>query len=100
MSNQWRGSNRSKRLPSNWPILRSATLKRDNYLCQLSWLGCERRATEVDHKNRGDDHRPENLQSACKSCHAKKSALEGNQAKAALRAARFRKPAKHPGRRG
>lgn len=98
-NNQWSGSNRSQRLPSNWAALRAAILKRDNYLCQLRWSGCDGQATDVDHIKAGDDHRPENLQAACRSCHKKKSSNEGNQAKAALRAARFRKKPAHPGRR-
>lgn len=97
-SNQWRGSSRAKRLPSNWPSIRMAVLKRDNYSCQIKEPGCDGRATDVDHIKAGDDHRLENLQAACRTCHQDKSSKEGNQAKAALRAARYRNKPTHPGR--
>lgn len=98
-SNQWRGSGRAQRLPSNWTALRGAVLKRDNYSCQIKGPSCLGRATDADHIQAGDDHRLSNLQASCRTCHQAKSSKEGNEAKAALRAARFRKPPRHPGRR-
>lgn len=94
----WEGSGRKGRLPTNWTALRRAVLKRDNYSCQIKEPGCQGRATDVDHIQAGDDHRLANLQAACRTCHQAKSSREGNQAKARLRAARFRKKPTHPGR--
>ena len=98
-SNQWRGSNRASRLPSNWTALRGAVLKRDNYSCQIKEPGCQGRATDVDHIQAGDNHRLDNLRAACRTCHQSKSSREGNEAKARLRAARYRRKPTHPGRR-
>ncbi|WP_372907157.1 HNH endonuclease [Saccharopolyspora indica] len=97
-SNRWRGSNRGSRLPGNWASLRKSALSRDNHRCQIRGPRCEGRATEVDHIKAGDDHRLVNLQSVCTTCHKSKSSQEGHQARAALRAARFRKKPAHPGR--
>jgi 5-methylcytosine-specific restriction protein A len=95
-SNKWRGSNRASRLPSNWASLRRLALKRDDFKCRLCG-GTE--DLEVDHIERGDNHALENLRTLCRTCHKGKSSKEGNQAKAAMRAARFRKKPAHPGRR-
>lgn len=97
----WSTSDRSSRLPSNWESeIQPKILARDDHKCQLAWPGCQGEATEVDHILRGDDHRAKNLQAVCERCHAKKSAREGNQAKAKYKALRSRPQERHPGLRG
>lgn len=96
----WSTSDRASRLPSNWESeIQPNILARDRYKCKLRYPGCLDDATEVDHKIRGDNHAPSNLQAACERCHAKKSAREGNEAKARLKALRRRPPERHPGLR-
>lgn len=90
----WNTSTRRQRLPSNWPITRRRILDRDHHQCQLRYPDCTHHATEVDHVTPGDNHHPANLQAACRSCHATKSAREGNAAKRP----RTRPPEPHPGR--
>ena len=98
----WNGSDRRQRLPGNWNMIRSSVLRRDGYRCQAGEPGdrCERRATDVDHITRGDDHDLSNLQALCKYHHGKKSAQEGSQAALAARArkaSKFRRePEVHP----
>ena len=98
----WEGSNRKRRLPSNWSMLRVHVLKRDGYRCQFRDAGgfCVRAATEVDHIHRGDDHSPSNLQALCSYHHGKKSAQEGSDAARIARrkkASKFRRTEeKHP----
>jgi 5-methylcytosine-specific restriction endonuclease McrA len=97
----WSTSRRSERLPSNWESeIQPKVLARDKNKCQLAWPGCLVEATEVDHKIPGDDHSYKNLQAVCERCHARKSAREGNQAKAKLKALRSRPSERHPGLRG
>lgn len=84
MSGGWAGSTRRDRLPRDWPERRSSVLERDDYRCQLRYRGvCAGRATDVDHRDRGDDHRLANLQAACSPCHSRKSSAEGNAARPA-----------------
>lgn len=73
----WAGSNRRKRLPSNWHAIRQRVLRRDWQICYL----CGSPANEVDHINPGDDHSMENLAAICTNCHRKKSSREGNAAR-------------------
>lgn len=90
----WEGSTRKVRLPANWETeIRPAVLVRDGYRCQLRFADvCVGGATDVDHKKRGDDHRMENLQSACGPCHRRKSSMEGAAARPRLN----RPPEPHP----
>lgn len=98
MPGGWQDSNRAARLPANWPEIRAAILERDGYRCRVRWDdGCETVASEVDHINRGDDHRPANLQAACGWCHSRKSSAEGNAAR--TRWSSRRPPERHPGLR-
>ncbi|QKT09216.1 HNH endonuclease [Gordonia sp. X0973] len=94
----WSTSHRKDRLPDGWSSLRLDILRRDGWKCQLRYRGCVSAATEVDHRNRGDDHRPENLQAACARCHATKSSREGAEQRARMRALRRRPRGRHPGR--
>lgn len=96
----WNTSDRLSRLPSNWETeIQPAILKRDHYKCKIKDQGCLVEATEVDHNIRGDNHAYSNLQAVCERCHAKKSAREGNEAKAKLKALRRRPVERHPGLR-
>lgn len=85
----WQTSNRRRRLPKNWPHIRRAILERDHGQCQHvredTGHRCLAPATDVDHINRGDDHRPSNLQALCAWHHKHKSAMEGGHASAAAR---------------
>ena len=56
-------------------------------------------ATEVDHIVPGDDHSRSNLTSTCWRCHAKKSSMEGVEARRAKRDRRRRIEERHPGER-
>ncbi|ALO79688.1 HNH endonuclease [Mycobacterium phage Iracema64] len=69
------------------------------YQCQIQGPGCLRKATDVDHIRRGDDHSRRNLQAACNRCHGRKSSAEGHARKRQLRAMRRRPIERHPGSR-
>lgn len=56
-----------------WRAIRRQVLARDLYLCQE----CGKFGDEVDHKDRDSaNNNPENLQTLCKPCHARKTAKE------------------------
>ncbi|MFE3220254.1 HNH endonuclease [Streptomyces antimycoticus] len=92
----WETSDRAKRLPPNWPILRAMILRRDNGICHV----CGKHgADQVDHINPGDDHALDNLAAIHSDpCHRQKSSSEGGTAAAKSRAKRPRqRPAEqHP----
>jgi 5-methylcytosine-specific restriction protein A len=92
----WATSDRLSRLPPWWSKFTDEYLK-THTRCEIKGEGCQVVATEVDHKIPGDDHSEMNLQPACERCHAKKSAREGNAAKARLKALRRRPRDRHPG---
>ena len=105
----WQGSDRRKRLPSNWEALRRAALARcyDEKLgkprCEYRFPNggrCPRPATDVDHVKHGDDHGLGNLQGLCADHHRRKSSREGNATQAARRESSKRPPEEHPGKRG
>jgi 5-methylcytosine-specific restriction protein A len=97
----WSSSHRSLDLPPDWDARRSSILARDRGLCRIrDPKVCIKVATEVDHIEPGNDHSPENLRAACTPCHARKSSLEGNAKKAAMRRARYRPAYRHPGYKG
>ena len=58
-----------------WRAIRREALARDLYQCR----GCGKYGNEVDHID-GDSHNndPENLQTLCKPCHARKTRTEQN----------------------
>lgn len=96
----WATSNRLERLPDDWPVIQDAVLKDADWKCQIKDEGCLGVGTEADHIIPGDDHSRSNLQAACKSCHGRKSAREGNNARARLRRLSKRPRPKHPGSAG
>ncbi|AGM61523.1 HNH endonuclease [Mycobacterium phage PotatoSplit] len=98
VSLSWSTSDRSTRLPDDWPAIRRQVLRDAGWICEIGWSGCLLEATEVDHIRRGDDHSRANLRAACSSCHGKKSSAEGNARKRQLRARRKRPTERHPGR--
>lgn len=63
---------------------RKAVLERDHYRCRIKYPGCAGRAGIADHitavKFGGAPHDITNGQAACRPCHDKKSADEGNTA--------------------
>lgn len=100
MGSQWAGSTRRKRLPGNWPSLRKKVWQRDCGLCQWP-VGsdiCGRAGRDIDHRQRGDDHSLGNLWVLCAFHHAKKTAAEGNAARAVRRLSGRYPAEKHPGR--
>lgn len=96
MPGRWQGSTRRQRLPATWGReIVPRILARDGGVCYLCG---QPGADAVDHKNRGDDHRDENLAAVHDNnfphCHRRKSSREGNAARAARQGA-----ARHPGER-
>nr|WP_244879670.1 HNH endonuclease [Micromonospora aurantiaca] len=57
---------------------------------------CNAPANQVDHIQRGDDHRDANLQALCTYCHGQKTAAEAAEARRA-RPRRERPSERHPG---
>ncbi|AUV61960.1 HNH endonuclease [Mycobacterium phage SWU2] len=96
----WNTSDRRSRLPADWDEnYRQPVLKDAGYRCQIRLRGCLGKATDVDHKQPGDNHARSNLQAACERCHARKSSAEGNDKKRRMRAARLMPLERHPGTR-
>lgn len=100
MGSAWQGSDRRRRLPRDWPLIRRRILERDGYQCTWTDQGkrCPEPATDVDHRHRGDDHSDANLRSLCSWHHARKSGREGNAARRPVITAR-RPAERHPGLR-
>jgi 5-methylcytosine-specific restriction protein A len=82
----WKGSNRRRELPDDWPARRARVLIRDHHRCQHVRTDTDRicgaRANQVDHIRHGKprDDRESNLQALCKFHHDQKSGREGGQA--------------------
>lgn len=98
----WQGSTRRERLPDNWDELRAEAHRRNpKHICH--WCG-RPDGEELDHKQRGDDHRQDNLDwihgrrsveagVSQRNCHGEKTGAEG----AAARPRLHRPREKHPG---
>lgn len=99
----WSSSDRSSRLPPDWPKRRLRVLKRDNWQCRSkmdSGETCLDYANEVDHVNPGDNHEESNLAAICNWHHKLKSSQEGAAANNIRRARirkSFRREEAHPG---
>src|SRR5688500_9254586 len=71
-------------LPPGWRTLRLQILERDGYQCtrtRRDGSRCPARATDVDHTNGPDDHRPEVLRSLCGWCHRHVTSKQANEAR-------------------
>ncbi len=105
MAGGWAGSTRRERLPDDWPQRVTAVMQRDEYRCTHlrsdNGRRCGARATDVDHLQRGDDHRLANLAAKCAFHHRRKTAGEGNAARTLTQAERRAREAgareQHPG---
>jgi 5-methylcytosine-specific restriction enzyme A len=99
VSGKWSGSTRRSRLPADWPKIRSRVLKLDGYRCTrvVNGVRCTERATDVDHIVNNDNHDETNLTSLCAPHHREKSTVEGNRARAAIRAEAKHPAESHPG---
>jgi len=75
----WQTSTRAARLPANWRKLTRIVKARAHATCER----CGRPAPdgECDHVQRGDDHRLDNLQWLCRTCHRTKTLAEARQAR-------------------
>lgn len=102
----WEGSTRADRLPSWWPVTVRRIIKRDpTCLCtgcpKCAGLAgeppCFRPSQEVDHIDRGDNHKDDNLRGICRPCHGRKSALEGVEAREEKKKPSSFFGEKHPG---
>lgn len=95
MPGQWAGSDRSARLPGDWPAICRRILARDKGICHVC---LQPGADQVDHVEAGDDHSDANLAAIHDDpCHRAKSAAEGVAARRARAAARYRPAQPHPG---
>lgn len=91
----WEGSTRRRRLPADWDSVKKPEAHRLNpeHICHI----CGAPGGDyLDHKQRGDDHRQENLDWAhdavAPHCHRFKSSAEGHEARERLK----RPPDPHP----
>lgn len=98
----WKNSNRRSELPADWDRIRKVVLERDGYTCTERYSTgerCGRKATDVDHVRRGNDHRLSNLRSLCGWHHDRKSASEGAAELYRIKKeihSRFRRTEAHP----
>jgi 5-methylcytosine-specific restriction enzyme A len=82
----WHGASgrpRSRNIPD---AVKLTVLRRDGFLCRLGYDCCEGFGTTVDHitpVTEGGSDLPANLQTACVSCHQRKSSREGLRAQGA-----------------
>ena len=105
MSGGWKGSSKSNRreeLPEDWEQLRKDQFARDGGRCTHilpSGARCPNVANQADHVGDKWDHA--HLTSLCEMHHRKKTAQQGVDGKAAMKAYRRaprRGPEQHPGR--
>lgn len=97
----WEGSTRAQRLPKDWASRTvPRIMRRDHRQCQ--WPAehgiCRWPATDVDHKQPGDNHSDDNLWALCTWHHQHKTAAEGIEARRINGyVSERRKPESHPG---
>jgi 5-methylcytosine-specific restriction protein A len=102
----WEGSTRKQRLPPNWDTELKPAAQQRNPQRICHWCG-NPDANDLDHLQRGDDHRIENLDwihgrndvlagRSDRNCHGEKSGAEGAAAAAAKLRAQRRPPEPHP----
>ncbi len=103
MTEQWSGSTRRSRLPSDWEQRRATVFARAGHRCEATMRDgtrCVEPGIECDHIKHGDNHDLSNLQALCTWHHAKKTAREAAEARRFQRVPSARKPReKHPGLR-
>lgn len=103
----WASSTRRARLPKDWSRRRIRVERRAGGRCECT--GCEpfgsndtrpahegrcgTRGSECDHVIAGDDHRVENLQWLCSTCHRRKTLREREAARPQLK----KRAIPHPG---
>lgn len=91
----WEGSDRSTRLPRDWPARCARVMALHRAVCHVCGMPG---ADQVDHVRPGDDHSLSNLAPIHEDpCHRAKSAHEGVAARASLRGMRTRPTEQHPG---
>lgn len=67
-----------------WKRARLECLRRARWRCELRLEGCTGAAAEADHEyGLENDPQHRHLKAACRTCHRKKTAQQGNAAKAA-----------------
>lgn len=121
MTNAWHDPGAAPR-PRGWKRKRARVLRRDGYRC--TWIEgkphggwpldekgripenepydrdhpdrCKVPGQDVDHAGAKDDHRVEALRALCRYHHRRRTAAQGHQARAELKAKRRPVP-KHPG---
>lgn len=96
---RWNTSDRSARLPSDWPAIRAKVRTRAHGRCQAKHHApdCDGIGTDCDHIIAGDDHSLDNLQWLSHACHKLKTERENAQ-RNTLRTAMRRHPReRHPG---
>jgi 5-methylcytosine-specific restriction endonuclease McrA len=73
---------------SAWKRARLAALRRARYRCELHLDGCQGAASEVDHiHGLASDPNHQFLRAVCTSCHSKRTAEQGHDARRGRRAA-------------
>lgn len=103
MGKGWKGSDRRERLPKDWPAWVARVRARSGGFCEVPRASkggkvCGRPANGgVDHIDRDKGESMINLRDTCFFHHSKKTAAEGNAAKAQKEASRYRDREDHPG---
>lgn len=108
MSGGWEGSDRRETLPADWrTVVVPAVRARSGGRCEWkidpkagNFRRCPNRADGgVDHYKGRENHDLNSLRDSCSMHHNAKSSAEGNAAKQARAASRFRPKERHPGMR-
>ena len=95
----WTTSNRSQRLPDDWPQRRAKAKTRAHGQCEATHHapGCTGTGSECDHIEPGDNHNLDNLQWLSTACHAAKTRAENAERNHANATLRRRPQEPHPG---